>query len=83
MLKRIVNVIWTYSLQDIWRSLWSKTVVDEKAQEVLAEIVKRYKLTAQELNDVSKAIKEVGSQLGHVPKAVAGKTRKRKAKEQK
>ena len=83
MLKRIVNVIWTYSLQDIWRSLWSKTVVDEKAQEVLAEIVKRYKLTAQELNDVSKAIKEVGSQLGHVHKAVAGKTRKRKAKEPK
>jgi hypothetical protein len=83
MLKRIVNVIWTYSLQDLWRSLWSKTVVDEKAQEVLAEIVKRYKLTAQELNDVSKAIKEVGSQLGHVPKAVAGKTRKRKSKETK
>tara|TARA_R100000951_G_scaffold112293_1_gene112422 strand:- start:3706 stop:3957 length:252 start_codon:yes stop_codon:yes gene_type:complete len=83
MLKKIVNVIWTYSLQDFWRSMWSKTLIDEKAQEVLVEIVKRYKLTAQELNDVSKAIKEVGSQLGHVPKAVAGKTRKRKAKEPK
>ena len=83
MLKKIINVVWTYSLQDFWRSMWSKTLIDEKAQEVLVEIVKRYKLTAQELNDVSKAIKEVGSQLGHVPKAVAGKTRKRKAKDTK
>tara|TARA_R110000851_G_scaffold43998_4_gene108412 strand:+ start:3613 stop:3864 length:252 start_codon:yes stop_codon:yes gene_type:complete len=83
MLKKIINVVWTYSLQDFWRSMWSKTLIDEKAQEVLVEIVKRYKLTAQELNDVSKAIKEVGSQLGHVPKAVAGKTRKRKAKDPK
>jgi|TARA_R110000744_G_scaffold177859_1_gene296842 hypothetical protein len=83
MLKRIVNVIWTYSLQDLWRSLWSKTVIDEKAEVILIEMVKRYKLTAQEISDVGKAIKEVGSQLGHVPKAVAGKTRKRKSKETK
>ena len=83
MLKRIVNVIWTYSLQDLWRSLWSKTVIDEKAEVILIEMVKRYKLTAQEISDVGKAIKEVGSQLGHVPKAVAGKTRKRKAKDPK
>tara|TARA_B110000858_G_scaffold138427_1_gene157170 strand:+ start:1169 stop:1420 length:252 start_codon:yes stop_codon:yes gene_type:complete len=83
MLKRIVNVIWTYSLQDLWRSLWSKTVIDEKAEVILIEMVKRYKLTAQEISDVGKAIKEVGSQLGHVPKAVAGKTRKRKTKEPK
>lgn len=83
MLKRIVNVIWTYSLQDLWRSLWSKTVIDEKAEVILIEMVKRYKLTAQEISDVGKAIKEVGSQLGHVPKAVAGKTRKRKTKESK
>jgi hypothetical protein len=78
MFKKIINVIWTYSLQDYWRAIWSRTTVDEKAHATLLEIVKRYKLTTQELADVAKAIKEVGSQLGHVPKAVAGKTRKRK-----
>ena len=29
----------------------------------------------QELADVSKAIKDVGNQIGDIPKAVAGKTR--------
>jgi hypothetical protein len=29
----------------------------------------------EELKDVSKAIKEVGSQLGDIPKAATGKTR--------
>ena len=58
----------------------SKTTIDEKAEATLVEIVKRYKLTSDELADVGKAIKEVGNQLGHVPKAVAGKTRKRASK---
>ena len=80
MFKKIIHVIWTYSLQDSWRAVWSKTTIDEKAQKTLLEIVKRYKLTADELADVGKAIKEVGNQLGHVPKAVAGKTKKRAPK---
>jgi len=80
MFKKIIHVIWTYSLQDSWRAIWSKTTIDEKAEATLLEIVKRYKLTADELSDVGRAIKEVGNQLGHVPKAVAGKTRKRKPK---
>ena len=61
-------------------SCWSKTTIDEKAEKTLLEIVKRYKLTANELADVGRAIKEVGNQLGHVPKAVAGKTKKRAPK---
>jgi len=80
MFKKFVNTLWTYSLQDYWRALWSRTSLDEKAIATLKEIKKRYKLTAQELQDVAKAIKEVGNQLGHVPKAVAGKTRKRAPK---
>jgi len=84
MFKKIIHVLWTYSLQDYWRAVWSRTSIDEKAEATLVEIVKRYKLTADELADVGKAIKAVGTQLGHVPKAVAGKTRKgRKKKEMK
>ena len=78
MFKKIIHVLWTFSLQDYWRAIWSKTTIDEKAEATLVEIVKRYKLTATELSDVSKAIKEVGNQLAHVPKAAAGKTKKRK-----
>ena len=80
MFKKIIHVIWTYSLQDSWRAVWSKTTIDEKAEKTLLEIVKRYKLTANELAYVGRAIKEVGNQLGHVPKAVAGKTKKRAPK---
>ena len=76
----IRDSIWTYSLQDYWIAIWSRTTIDEKAKSTLVEIVKRYKLTADELADVGRAIKEVGNQLGHVPKAVAGKTRKRAPK---
>jgi|GEM_PF-2846523 hypothetical protein len=80
MFKKIIHVIWTYSLQDYWIAIWSRTTIDEKAKSTLVEIVKRYKLTADELADVGRAIKEVGNQLGHVPKAVVGKTRKRAPK---
>jgi hypothetical protein len=45
MFKKIIHVIWTYSLQDSWRAIWSKTTIDEKAEATLLEIVKRYKLT--------------------------------------
>lgn len=82
MLKKVANVLWTYSPQDYWRAAWSKTSIDEKAEKTLVEIVKRYKLTADELADVGRAIKEVGSQLADVGGAVKGKARKgRKKKE--
>ena len=65
------------------RGKWSKVYsIDEKAEKTLVEIVKRYKLTADELADVGRAIKEVGSQLADVGGAVKGKARKgRKKKE--
>ena len=80
MFKKILNVLWTYSLQDYWRALWDRTSIDEKAEKTLVEIVKRYKLTAAELADVGRAIKEVGNQLGDVGGAVAGKQRKGRKK---
>ena len=68
-------------VKDVWNLLWSKTSIDEKALSTVKEIKKRYKLTAQELSDVAKAIKEVGNQLGDIDDAVKGKARKgRKAK---
>ncbi len=63
-------------VKDLWSLLWSKTSIDEKALSTVKEIKKRYKLTAQELSDVAKAIKEVGNQLGDIDDAVKGKARK-------
>ncbi len=63
-------------LKDIWTYLWSKTSLDEKAMETLAEVKKRYKLTAQEIQDIAAAMKEVGNQIDDIPAALAGKKRK-------
>lgn len=63
-------------IKDVWNLLWNKTSIDEKALSTVKEIKKRYKLTAQELSDVAKAIKEVGNQLGDIDDAVKGKARK-------
>tara|TARA_R110002012_G_scaffold91595_1_gene222820 strand:- start:1096 stop:1329 length:234 start_codon:yes stop_codon:yes gene_type:complete len=60
---------------EVWNLLWSKTNIDEKAIATVKEIKKRYKLTAKELQDVAKAIKEVGDQIGDIPDAIKGKAR--------
>ncbi len=62
--------------KDMWRALWSKTTIDEKALATLAEVQKRYKLTVQELEDVASAMKEVGNQIEDIPSALKGKARK-------
>ena len=81
MFKKFINILWAYGPQDYWKAIWSRTSLDEKAIATLKEIKKRYKLTAQELQDVAKAIKEVGNQLEDVDDAVKGKKRKgRKSK---
>lgn len=80
MFKKIISILWTYSPKDYWKAAWSKTSIDEKAEKALVEIVKRYKLTAVELADVVKVIKEVGNQLGDVGGAVKGKARKGRKK---
>jgi len=80
MFKKIINVIWTYSLQDYWKAIWSRTSLDEKAVATLKEIKKRYKLTSKELQDVGRAIKEVGNQLGDIDDAIKGKSRKGRKK---
>tara|TARA_R110002020_G_scaffold56070_4_gene155263 strand:+ start:34 stop:267 length:234 start_codon:yes stop_codon:yes gene_type:complete len=61
---------------DVWNLLWSKTDIDEKAVATVKEIKKRYKLTAKELSDVAKAIKEVGNQIEDIDDALKGKARK-------
>ena len=62
--------------KNMWKALWSKTSIDEKAINTVKEIKKRYKLTTQELADVADVIKEVGNQLGDIDDALAGKGRK-------
>ena len=61
---------------NLWKNIWSKTTVDEKAIETAKEIKRRFNLTSQELNDVAKAIKEVGNQIGDIDDALKGKARK-------
>jgi len=67
-MKEVIRVFWAW--------VFSKTTIDEKALATVKEIQKRYKLTAKELADVAKAIKEVGNQLGDIDDAVKGKARK-------
>jgi|TARA_R100001224_G_scaffold92184_2_gene61449 fructosamine-3-kinase len=62
--------------KDMWKALWSKTTIDEKALATLAEIKKRKKLTEAEIKDVIKAIKEVGNQIDDIPGALKGNSRK-------
>jgi len=62
--------------KDMWRALWSKTTVDEKAIATIKEVKKRAKLTTQELQDVVKAFKEVGNQIGDIDNALKGEERK-------
>ncbi len=62
--------------KDMWKALWSKTTVDEKAIATIKEVKKRAKLTTQELQDVVKAFKEVGNQIGDIDNALKGEARK-------
>ena len=66
--------------KDMWATLWSKTTIDETTVGIGKEIMKRYKLTHEELHDVIKAAGEVGNQLGDVKNAVKGKARKGRKK---
>jgi len=62
--------------KDMWKALWSKTTVDEKAIATIKEVKKRAKLTTKELQDVVKAFKEVGNQIGDIDNALKGEERK-------
>ena len=77
------NKMWKLTkqyLKDLWTLLWSKTEIDEKVIATVKDVKKRYKLTMLELEDVAKAIREVGNQLGDVDDAIKGKKRKGRKK---
>jgi len=52
-----------------------KDLIADSAEEAAAEIKERAQRVVQEMQDVGAAVKEVGNQLGDIPKAVAGKPR--------
>ena len=60
-------------LKDVWALLWSKTEIDEKVIATVKDVKKRYKLTMQEMQDIAKAIKEVGDQIDDIGGALKGK----------
>ena len=49
MFKKILHVLWTFSLQDYWRWAWSKTEVDEKVIAGAKEAKKRSKAAVKAL----------------------------------
>ena len=51
-------------------------VVEDKAKHIKNETKHRAKRIKEELSDVGAAIKEVGNQIGDLPDAAKGKTRK-------
>lgn len=64
ILKGIFTIIWTFSLQNLfrwigmgWRWLWSLTTVDEKAAAVAKEVKDRVANAADEMEDVVDALK--------------------------
>ena len=64
ILKLILNFVWTVSLQNIflwigmlWKWLWSKTEVDEKAAAALKEAKRRAINVVEESKDVIDAAK--------------------------
>jgi len=52
-----------------------RDLIADSAEEAAAEIKERAQRVVQEMQDVGAAVKEVGNQLGDIPKAVAGKPR--------
>lgn len=50
-------------------------ILEEKLAEIKYEVNTTVNRVGQELKDVSKAIKEVGNQIGDIPGAITGKER--------
>jgi coenzyme F420-reducing hydrogenase beta subunit len=61
MFKKVLYVIWTFSLEKGWNWIWSKTEIDEKTIEVVEEIQYRKQLIKEELKDVVDAVKGIPS----------------------
>ena len=64
IIKLIFKFVWTVSLQNLclwavmlWKWLWSKTEVDDKAIAVVKEAKRRVNNAANELDDVADALK--------------------------
>ena len=56
--------------------------IEDKFKQLKEELSHRVDRVGEELKDVSEAIKEVGNQIGDVPKAAAGKERKGRKKDE-
>jgi len=64
IIKLIFKFVWTVSLQNLclwavmlWKWLWSKTEVDDKAIAAVKEAKRRISNAASELDDVADALK--------------------------
>jgi|TARA_B110000495_G_C22910800_1_gene531853 hypothetical protein len=44
MLKKFASILWTYSPEDYWKALWSKTQIDEKVRAKAKKVKKAIKV---------------------------------------
>ena len=73
MIKKIIRKFWNWVL--------GLTLIDEAVMEAAKETKKRAVRVKEEINDVAKAMKEVGKQVKDIPAAIGGSSRKgRKSK---
>ena len=54
MIKKKLHVLWTFSLQDYWKWVWSKTEVDEKVIAGAKETKKRTKAVVKAIKGKKK-----------------------------
>ena len=55
-------------------------MAEDKAKKIKKETLKRAKRVSEETKDVLDSLKEVGNQIGDIPKAVKGEARKGRKK---
>ena len=59
MIKKILHVLWTFSLQDYWKWAWSKTEADEKVVAGVKKTKKRTKAVVKAIKGKKKQMRQV------------------------
>tara|TARA_R110002012_G_scaffold109803_3_gene253982 strand:- start:1666 stop:1833 length:168 start_codon:yes stop_codon:yes gene_type:complete len=54
MIKKFLHIAWTFSLQDYWKWVWSKTEIDEKVISGAKETKRRTKAAVDALKGKKK-----------------------------
>ena len=76
-MKILIGVVCLSLLANLILILMHKGIIKDKNKDLLPdELEFRGKRIQEELNDIVKAVRELGNQIGDLPDAAMGKTRK-------